>query len=508
MSSIVGIKRTDTTLEKRILTGLIVSTRFLQEVQHIIQLAYFQNSFIRKVAEWCLQFYHNYETAPFDHIQDIFNSRKHMLKEEEVELVATLLTNISTRYELDSGLNVDYLVDQALGFFKRRELEIVNNNVGILLDGNDVDGAEGEITKFNRISRMVSGWINACDPKYIAEVFEKEDRMLLFPGQLGRFLGGFDRGWLVGVTAPFKRGKTWMLQEFAVLGLQQRLKVAFFSLEMHQKHSNERLYKRLLGIGDPNGGVSIYPVFDCLENQMGACDKPERVCRVQVTKDGGGKISFAAATAAGYKPCTYCRERELEYHKYIAETWWERIERPAFNEGVVTKQMKALRKMLGDRYRFKVYPRYSANTSDLKRDLDILERTDEFTPDIIIVDYADILAPEVTSTGNKIDDIDVTWKSLARLAGERHALVITAGQATRDSLDKKKLKQKDTAQWIGKLAHVDAMLTMNQTPDDKRSGVMRIGMMVHRYDPYDEDQMCAILQKLEFGQFNLDSQIV
>ena len=74
-------------------------------------------------------------------------------------------------------------------------------------------------------------------------------------------------------------------------------------------------------------------------------------------------------------------------------------------------------------------------------------------------------------------------------------------------MEKAKVKGSETAQWIGILAHVDAMFSMNQTPEEKRKGVMRIGKIAHRHEDFDTDQDCYVLQALELGQFHLDSQI-
>ena len=493
-------RKVDTSSEKRILTGLIVSTRFIQEVIPLLRLEYFQNAFVRTVTEWVLDFYESYEVAPFDHIQDIFASRQDELKEGDSDLFKKLLTNISKKYELDKGLNIDYIRDQTVAFFKKRELEIRKNNIQILLDKNDLDGAEEQILEYTKVAVVTSEWINPFEEKYINEVFEHKERMFNFPGELGKFLGGFDRGWLVGITAPFKRGKTFTLQEFAVSGIQQGLNVAFLSLEMHRKASNERLYKRLAGIGDSDGGDAVYPCFDCLANQDGSCNKAERTNSFILLNGDGDKPKFDSSLP--YKPCIYCRENDPS--EYMVAWWKEILNRPAYNQINITKQIMALRKKYKHKYKFIRYPRFSADIDDIKRDLDMLERSKDFIPDVIIIDYADILKTEKGVSDTTA--IDVIWKELSRLAGERHALTVTAAQTTRGALDKKQVKQSDTSLWIGKLAHVDAMITLNQLDYEKKEGIMRVSKMAHRYDDFNEDSNCVILQKLGFGQVHLDSE--
>ena len=482
---------------------MIVSTQFNQEIIDLLNLDYFTNSFIRKVARWCVDFFRSYEVAPFNHIQDIFNEEQSNLPEEDADLIQKILTDISKKYELDQGLNVGYSVDQALRFFKKRELEITHGNIGILLEKGDIDGAEDQLNQFTKIAKVASGWIDPFSSEYCAEVFQNEEAMFKFPGKLGQFLGGYDRGWLVAIAASFKKGKTFFMQEMAVAAMQQRLKVAFFSLEMYRAASNERLYRRLLGAGSSESGPAVYPCFDCVYNQDGSCNKPERTNSIPLSINGK-KPLFSYNNK--YTSCTYCRTK---YPKDYQLAWWkEVIDRPAFNKTNVQRQIDSMAKLYRNSYRFKNYPRFSANTSDIIRDLDILERTDSFVPDVVIVDYADILRPEDNGPATGVEQLDATWKNLSRLAGERHALVVTASQITRAGMEKKQVKAGDLAAWIGKLSHIDVFSSLQQTSEEKKDGIMRVGLLAHRYKDFDENSNCVILQKLDYGQVCLDSEIV
>lgn len=490
-------------IEKRILTSLIVSTQFNHEIAHLLDLDYFTNTFIKTVARWCIDFFDTYEKAPFDHIEDIFNQRKLELNDEDIELIETLLKDISKKYELDSGLNVDYSVQQALDYFRMRQVYITHSNIEYLLNKNDVDGAEQQISNHIKVTRLTSGWVDPFDDHYVDDVFNHQHRMFNFPGALGKFLGGFERGWLLAVAAGYKRGKTWSLQEIAVTALQQRLKVVFFSLEMGVTESNDRFYKRILGAGDPEGGLSIYPCFDCAHNQDGSCKKNERTNKMKLLTSTG-KPPFSPVNK--YKPCTFCRSINSE--DYQIAWWYELLDRPAYNATNVRKQLSTLRKIMNNMYRFKAYPKFSANTDDIKRDLDILSRSDGFVPDIIIVDQANGLKPEDGISSDGIAPHDAAWKALARLAGEQQALVISPTQITRAALDRKSVRQGDVAQWIGLLGHVDCAYSLNQTPEEKKEGIMRYSKMIHRHDDFDENNACIVLQKMGFGQVYLDAYIL
>jgi len=496
-------RKVDSSTEKRILTALIVSTQFIQEIQDVVNLDYFTNSFIRKAAGWCIDFFQNYESAPFDHIQDIFRTHRKELKDDEADLIEKLLTDISKKYELDQGLNVPYMVDQALFFFKKRELEITNGNISILLDRNDIDGAEAQINSFAKISRVASGWVDALDPRYIDEVFQHQDRMFTFSGELGKFLKGFDRSWLVAIAGAYKRGKTLHLLGITIGAMQQRLRVAWFSLEMGRRESNDRLYKGILGAGSSDGGPALYPCFDCVYNQDGSCKKAERTNRLPLLK-GDRKPQFSPNLR--YTPCTVCR---FENPKEYGVAWWYTlIDRPAYTEHNVKKQLTAIKRAWPNSYRFKSYPKFSATLSDMKRDLDVLERTDGFIPDIIIVDQANGVKPESGISLDGIAPHAATWRGLASLAGERCAMVVSPTQITRAALEKKNIKQSDIASHIGLLGDVDVAYSINQTEEEKIEGVMQYSIMAHRHEEFDTNAVCIVLQKMRFGQVYLDAHII
>jgi hypothetical protein len=134
------------------------------------------------------------------------------------------------------------------------------------------------------------------------------------------------------------------------------------------------------------------------------------------------------------------------------------------------------------------------------------EKQDNFVPDIILIDYADILASDADSSRleprnqqNKI------WQRLRKLSQQKHCLVVTATQADAASYDKNTLGLSNFSEDKRKYGHVTAMYGLNQSPEEKQIGIMRVNELVIRDGAFDRMNQIKILQCLEIGRPFLDS---
>jgi len=503
-------REVDTESEKRVLTGAIVSTDFLKTVASLYNPSYFVNDYARMVMQWCLDYFATYKKSPGKIIQDIFEVDQENIQFEDRDIIATLLLRISKQYEHGAPFNTDYAVDQAIGYFKRRELHIISENINVHLSRGDVAKAETSVIKqvdrYSRLARVEAGWSNPFTPQNIYSVFDDSDEAIFtFPGALGDLVGGFERDWFIGVMGPMKRGKTWWLQEIALQAVALGLRVVFISLEMKHKNINKRIFLRIAASGLTDERT-IYPYLDCKKNQDGSCLLP---CRTNFIKllDGNGLLPDIGVVPEGYKLCEYCRTdraRRKDYSEAVLHVGEKRNPVDYYN---VLDMMKAFVFTYGDHLRIKAYPKFSANTAAIERDLHLLEDQEGFIPDVIVIDYADILAPEDMKIRGR-EGIDDTWKTLGQMAAIRHCLVVTGTQSNRDSIEKLSVRQTHTSEDIRKIAHVDCMLTLNQVPWEKDRGIMRVGIAAHRHEDFSANRQVMVLQSLKHGQVHLDSHIV
>ena len=495
------IKDIDNNIEKRILIYLIVSDKFINDLISIIDPIYFTIPYIQTIVNWVIDYYDMYEIAPKLDIKPIFEKEQIRLEEKEVELIERILLNVSEIYETNEVLNLDYVKNRALEYFRKRELEITSGNAKHYLEQDDIISAENELLKYKQVALATTQCIDVFNEEIIIEAFkETEESLLHIPGYLGMFLGPLQRGWLVGLEGGYKKGKTWWLLEYAVCALMDGLNVAFFSLEMSKNEIIKRLYHRLLGMPKEDGDY-LFPVFDCQYNQDGSCVRPERESPISLLDEDGEKPEFN--DAPNYRPCTYCRNDGTDTFK--TAIWYENKICSKLTATKAVNRANAFTRIYGKKFKLKAYPRFSANVRDIKHDLDILESADDFIPDVIIIDYADILKPE-SSNNAGVQKEDETWIALAQCAGERNSLVITPTQISKSGQDAETIQIQHTARWSGKLGHVDMMIGINQTDEEKTTGVQRINVILHRHNDFDPNAQCIILQNFSIGAVHLDSE--
>lgn len=292
---------------------------------------------------------------------------------------------------------------------------------------------------------------------------------------------------------------TWYLQEFAIHALFERLNVVFISLEMDSSRVAKRIYKRLTAFGEEEKNYA-YPTFDCKSNQDNTCTLGERTNHIKLLDEKGQKPTFHPDMK--YRVCSACRGKKK---RFSPDAWFVVHKREKLKIRNVVKKIQGMEQLFGSNLRLLSYPAYSANISKVKRDIDKLEYIEGFVPDVIVIDYADILSPEDSRQVGR-ERSDETWKMLKNLSQSKHSLVVTASQSNRSSISKKNITQTDIAEDIRKVAHVDMMISLNQLPDEKRFGIMRIAVIAHREKDFNQLSQCMVLQQLELGQPQLDSE--
>ena len=480
-------------IERHVLISLITSDEVLRNVAPILDPSLFDTAVGKRVAGWVSDYNNIYHDAPKRLIQNIFDQEKGRLKPEEEENIAEFLQSLSDEY-LEVPSNPVFMTDQATDYLKRRKLMQVIANTEALLTGNSplVD-AETMMNSYHQTMAPASRWLNPVDLDYVLDTFQTQESPLYeLPGELGKILGRMERGHLMGIMGPMKRGKTWWLLEFAFQAMTSRKRVAFISCEMQSKHLVGRFLKRLTAGADEGREVRIR-AFDCKHNQENLCRKPQR--------EGSGR----AYGEYGYRPCTACRGDESGDYEQVMSDTWEYA--PTYDEQLVYNQMRRFIRMYGSNmFRLIHYPPFSASLKAITADIEYLY-WNNFVPDVIIVDYADILAPEAYRSDYR-HQVNETWMALKRLAAEKQVQVITATQGNRATLQKEIIEQTDISEDIRKLAHVDIFFALSQTTRMRRDKLMGVNVLAHRWQDFDPYKLMLTTYDFNIGQSLMDTTVV
>lgn len=507
-------EREDAFIERRIIIGMIVSTEYLQEVSQFWSPTLLAAPTSRLLSEWCFEYFNKYQHAPSRDIESIFANKKEIMPLDKADDIEKILTGLSEEYE-DDQFNVKYLIDETTQYLQKRHLKKFADDIkGALLSGS-VTEAEKIATSYSPlVSEAEYQSIDPfCSAQRIRRAFEEKNQILIeFPVRdpsmkaLGEFWNDqLTRDGFVAIMGPEKRGKTFMLIELAMRAMSSGCNVAFFQAgDMTENQHLRRLCIYLSKRSDKkkyNHGLWI-PEVDCLKNQSDECNKSSdvRECDFGVMKDKRKQIDFdelckLSAKNPDYKPCRNCRELEgtvwLKKQPTTKPLTWKEA----------YQHVHKWQKDHNNKFRLCTYPNDSLCVSEIKSLLDIWERQDGFVPDVIIVDYADILAPDPDCTRlEHRHQVNKTWQRLRRLSQERHNLVATATQADAASYDKDSLKLSNFTDDKRKYSHVTAMYGLNQNDNEKKIGIMRLNALVVREDDFSITSQIRILQRLQIGR--------
>jgi len=509
-------REVENSLERQILIGMITSNEYLARVAPIYRPEYHEGSMARTVAGWCINFFKDYGKAPHSSIESIFESHvaNSTMSEDTLAAVDTFLRSLSSEYEQSEKFNLEYLFDKTVSYYRGQSLRHVATNLDALLSQNKIEEAEREILNYRTLAATFTNDQSnnpIYDPEIIQASFEQDSEPLFkYGGAFGRMINpDLCRDSFIGIMAPEKRGKTWILTDIVLTAASQRCNVAFFQAgDMTDHQQIRRIHIRLAGRSHKERycGTVYVPVHDCRRNQEGLCNNHHR----RNISEGPGYDPLTSDLTVeemvnelnGYIPCDWCRRRSPK--SYQPSLWWieKKITKPLDWREAYKQGLRFKRLMGGRKIKLSSHPNRTLNVGKIKTLLDLWEHMEGFIPDVIVIDYADIMAPESGRLGHAEfrHQQNETWQALRALSQERHCLVITATQADAASYGQESLSLKNFSEDKRKYAHVTSMIALNQTQREKQLGVMRVSQLVVRDDEFDLSRQVYLLQCLQIGR--------
>ena len=499
-----------------------MSTDFIKQVQNIWDQKFIESVAAKRISTWVWEYFNKYNKAPGKEIETIFYSKFDSLPEDVAkEIEEDILPSLSEEFA-EEGINLQYLLDETQNHFKKKHLDLLAQDIQALIDAGKLQEAEKLAGDYRPLVNASETDLNFTDDillDRIEKAFTTTNKpVVVFKKAMGDFMNEqLIKGGLVAFLASEKRGKSFLLLEFALVACEQKKKVAFFQAgDMTENQQLIRICVRLASQSNKAKycGIQWEPLKDCIKNQADTCENEERVCGFGPFEDRTeqeirkgipyDELQEASRDNPDYKPCCNCPA----YRKNKWGTPWLK------ETDLGGEPLRALEaKRIAEEYFIKNERKlklssHANNTLSVKQIravLEVWEKQDGFVPDMIVIDYADLLVGEAKDFRHLQNEV---WKDLRRLSQEKgQPLVITATQADAKSYDADKLKLANFSEDKRKYAHVTAFYGLNQDKfgREKQIGILRINELLLREGDFGVGNQVFILQNLGRGKAFLGS---
>ncbi len=472
---------------------------------------YFEIPYVSMISEWCLDYFDQFKSAPSKRIEDIFYDRVSKgLDEDLKEQIEDFLTNLSDNYETGSPEDLEFLVTRTETRMQHQALKFLAEDVDEeLRKGNPVRAAE--ILREFTLPKQIE--VTAIDPhknhKVIRDAFLYANKPLFtYPGDLGQFWNDqFVEDSFISILGPEKIGKSWWLMDLAHRARRCHNDVAFFQVgDMSERQMTLRMATHLAqrNYRQKYCGDQFIPILDCENNQNGKCnlsdyfDEDEKVA-------GMNWQDSVLGTLKKYEHHDICLECQKERSedpnmRFVPTAWYEKtlVRKLYYPEAI--EIMDRFARRTKKTMKLSTHSNTSINIADIRNILKQWEDSEGFMPKVIVIDYADILAPEPGGAGQYRHQINETWKAMRALSQDYHCCLITATQADANANSQRSLTVANFSEDKRKHAHLTAEFSLNQTPEEKIRGVMRLGTLLARETEINPKKEITVLQNLAMGR--------
>lgn len=399
------------------------------------------------IAGWCVTYFRKYGRPVGKDILRYLE--RYSAKPGAIPTVPRLVADHYEAIEAGSQIASDYMVD-LIGEY--RDLVTITRECDLAKAEAEAGNTDKARERLHNVGSCKLGPGTAIDlftsQEAVFSSFEEGGGAELFryPDGVGRFfsgVGALERDSFLAFLAPVKSGKTFWLMDMAWRAIKARNRVAFFQVgDLSERQIKQRFL--IMNAGWPYRSRSWpakvrYPV---------EIEKPKK-------KGEHAKVKHEVKTF----------DKPLDRNKA-----WAACE-SLMNEEVRSKQVY---------FRMGVYPNFSMSVDDLKSQLKEWEH-DGWSPDVVVVDYADLLLPPHDKARLKgWEQVDIVWRQLRALSQERHCMLLTATQSNAAGFRKETLDRTNFSGSARTLAHATGVVGINAVGPEKDKGICRLNWIALR----------------------------
>lgn len=438
---------------ENVLTLLIWSDKHSRLVADAVPSSLYSSKVYRDIAGAVNDYVKTQGVPPKEHVADLIEEE--LQDKEKGELYKK---TIDASAELSKSINAEYVIGRLEQFVRQQRLRGAIIEASDAIGSGDIDEAEKVLLQAmkQRLNLFDSGLtlLSGLDTAFAME--EVRDVIPMGIPELDRNFLGPARKELHLLLGPHKSGKSWHLTNLAKRALLLGRRVCVVTLEVSANIWHQRVVQALLS--------------------MTKRHEEEGVLYVSLHKNDDGKV----------------------------ETSTKRIKAPSFSDKKLKeKTKKSLAKWEGSIY-IKEFPTGVLTMSALQAYLEGLEAKHKFFPDLLLLDYADLMKIDRRDYRLSLDEL------LQQLRGEavtRNMALATVSQVNREGIKKGSggglVTGVHAAEHIGRLALADTTLTYSQTPAERALNLARLYVENSRNEM---DKIAVVIgQAYVAGQFVLCS---
>jgi len=407
------------------------------------------------IAKRAIAYRRKFKKAPGQaHIDDLFD---HVLSNPKNKRKTLYQHVLSAMLELSKNLNADFILSRVSDFTEEQSLKAAIYESAERFERGGEDTKADVRVILDKAMRLRPQTLDTgmflsdqASVEYLTRSLTAD--FYLDIGPLDQKHVGLVRKETFSFLAPPGTGKTWSCIHAGVKALQQGAKVAHASLEMQNERVMPRYLQRLFAIAKDS----------------------EKYRRTEFETDELGRVT--GLPAKFFKP------------KLLMEQ--DNIER------IVRRKMSALGSRL-DRLVVKSFPTGSLTMNGLRAWLDGLERTHQFIPDVLILDY-----PKLMHLDRKQDlriGLGLMMEELRGLGVERNFAGYYPLQSNREGSRSRILKGDQVGEDYSLIQTTDNLITYNQTEAEKELGLARLYVAKARNNA--DGFSILITQDYNTGQF-------
>lgn len=440
-------------LQENILCLIVFDKKYATLARQALTVQHFESALFREVAGIAIDYLDKYGEPVADHLPDHLEGplkdKEDSRRQKSYERVVTDL------FAARDTINGEYVITQLHKFVRQQTIKSTVRTIVECMEDGRIEDAEVAMQK-GLNSNVVSfePGVDLSNPaEALAFLDHVEKPYLMGVSALDRYGIGPAPKTVFLLAGPLGKGKSWGLGHIGKYGLLQRKRVCHITLEMSEHKTVGRYMQSLFSVAKRQG--------------------PVRVPRL--TKDFDGSI------------------KTVDFDELNLPTLED-----ANIRSVLSDRIK--RRLVRKHIRIKKFPSGVLTMPMLRAYLDGLERFEGFVPEILIIDYAELMYLDPKDLRGSIGRLFV---ELRGLADERNLALATAAQVNREGINRQTSDETNMAEDISKAFTADIIVTYNQTDLEKKMGLARLFVAKNRDD---EGRMSALItQSYASGQFCIDS---